>query len=72
MLLCYAFLLDLLIGDPYYPFHPVRVMGLIAKGFDYIFNHRYFYFKKSIRLFKCYGHVFCMFLVIFYFRKIFK
>ena len=33
-----AFLLDLFIGDPRYPFHPIRIMGKLARRIESRFN----------------------------------
>ena len=33
-----AFLLDLVMGDPRYPFHPIRIMGKLARKTESCFN----------------------------------
>lgn len=38
MIIAYAFLLDILVGDPKYFFHPVRIMGKIARFLEKKFN----------------------------------
>ena len=41
-----GFILDLLIGDPDNPFHPVRGIGWIAAKLEYLFRR---FIKKSLK-----------------------
>ena len=59
-----AFLVDILIGDPEYKFHPVRIMG---KGIYYFEKH----FRFLSRDQKLNGTIFCLFITLLFASVVF-
>lgn len=68
-----AIIIDLIIGDPHYPFHPIRLIGLLISRLEKLLLGKKFQFFSGIVLVSLTITItYCLSFIILYYTKIFN